>query len=247
MKYSIVIPTYNHLEDCLKPCVESVLRNSDMSETELVISANGCTDGTREYVQSIPNARLVWSDQPLGYTEATNKGIIAAIESQYIVLLNNDVVILDWQSKGDWLRMLEAPFADEKVGISGPSKLYFSPTNRTTGARKGQTDGDWFTIFFCAMIRSSLFETIGYLDPVFSPGYGEDIDFCFRAQKYGFKRVQIPQEESEWTYTCNFPIYHKAEGTFHETPEAATRSHAYFERGIGLVAQRWNAGYYRKA
>jgi glycosyltransferase involved in cell wall biosynthesis len=27
-KYSIVIPTYNHLEDCLKPCIKSIIENS---------------------------------------------------------------------------------------------------------------------------------------------------------------------------------------------------------------------------
>ena len=50
IKYSIVIPTYNHLEDLLKPCIESIYKNTDMSQVELIVSANGCTDGTQEYV-----------------------------------------------------------------------------------------------------------------------------------------------------------------------------------------------------
>ena len=46
MRYSIVIPTYNHCEDLLKPCLESIFKYTDMTDVELVISANGCTDNT---------------------------------------------------------------------------------------------------------------------------------------------------------------------------------------------------------
>ena len=54
MKISIIIPTFNHLEDCLKPCCESIIRNTTLSDdVEVVIVANGCTDGTKEYVQSL--------------------------------------------------------------------------------------------------------------------------------------------------------------------------------------------------
>ncbi|NDF51158.1 MAG: glycosyltransferase [Betaproteobacteria bacterium] len=53
MRYSIVIPTYNHCEDLLKPCLESIFKYTDMADVELVISANGCTDGTQAYLQEL--------------------------------------------------------------------------------------------------------------------------------------------------------------------------------------------------
>jgi glycosyltransferase involved in cell wall biosynthesis len=51
-KYSIVIPTYNHLEDCLKPCIESIIQHTDLQDVEIIIVANGCTDDTLKHFYS---------------------------------------------------------------------------------------------------------------------------------------------------------------------------------------------------
>lgn len=67
-KTSIIIPTYNHLEDCLKPCLESIIKNTDLTDLEVIVVANGCTDGTKEYVESLGDSfKLLWFDEPLGY------------------------------------------------------------------------------------------------------------------------------------------------------------------------------------
>ncbi len=246
MKYSIVIPTYNHLDDCLKPCVESVIKTTDLTDAEIIIVANGCKDGTRDYLQSIKsqNIRYVWFNEGLGYTKATNIGIQQA-EGEYVVVLNNDTVVLDWNlPPSEWLRALALPFQnDPLMGITGPSRLYFSPSDRHTGVRNDRTDGDWFVVFFCAMIRRDLFDKIGLLDEVFSPGFGEDLDFCLRAKSRGFKCQQIP-EDKEWTYTTDFPIYHRPESTFLDD-EHRDRAQQWFERGIGIVTSRWYSGSYK--
>jgi glycosyltransferase involved in cell wall biosynthesis len=107
MKYSIVIPTYNNCEKYLKPCIDSIIKYTDMDNVELVVSANGCTDNTRQYldylVTAIPNLYVAWNDIPLGFAKATNKGI-KVCKGNKIVLLNNDTVILD---KG-WLEKLDS-------------------------------------------------------------------------------------------------------------------------------------------
>ena len=51
MKYSIVIPTYNHCDDLLKPCVEAIVKYTTLADIELIIIANGCTDETLDYLQ----------------------------------------------------------------------------------------------------------------------------------------------------------------------------------------------------
>jgi len=76
MKYSIVIPTYNHCDDLLKPCLESVFKYTDMADVELVISANGCTDNTDVYLKELTqrftsigfekHIKVVWNDRTLG-------------------------------------------------------------------------------------------------------------------------------------------------------------------------------------
>src|SRR4051812_29635976 len=99
-KYSVVIPTYgDRLKTCLQPCLESIIRNSDPRETEIIVVANGCTDETRKHINGLIDAglpvRLIWFNDPLGYTKATNVGI-QQCNADLIVLMNNDTAILDW-------------------------------------------------------------------------------------------------------------------------------------------------------
>ena len=80
MKYSIVIPTYNNCEKYLKPCIDSIIKYTDMTDVELVVSANGCTDNTFEYLRylktAIPHLVVAWDADPLGYSKATNIGAV---------------------------------------------------------------------------------------------------------------------------------------------------------------------------
>lgn len=149
VRYSIVLPTYNHCEDLLKPCLESITKYTD-KETEVIVVANGCTDNTLEYLHSLTdiNLRVIWVDEPLGYTKATNLGIKQA-QGEYIVLLNNDTVLLP-QPVNYWLELLNAPFVDPKTGITGPVKFDWD-----CGGRQYQCMAFWLV-----MIRREVFEKI---------------------------------------------------------------------------------------
>ena len=154
MKYSIVIPTYNHCEKYLKPCVDSVIKYSNMDDVELIISANGCTDNTRAYLDylatAVPNLKVLWSDKALGYSGANNAAIRVATADK-IILLNNDTVLLE-QSTNQWLDILDKPFNDPECGISGIIKGNSEPA------------GHFFLVFFCVMIHKKVFDTIGLLN-----------------------------------------------------------------------------------
>lgn len=200
-KYSIVIPTYNHLEDCLKPCIESIIKYTDLDNTEIGVVANGCKDGTREYLEKLHNDGIInfflWFDDPIGFPKAVNEGIMAS-QGEYVVILNNDTVLIQ-QEKNKWLHDLERPFFDYKdIVATGPHFL-----------RSYIVDHD-FIVFFCAMIKRKIFEEFDLLDESFSPGGCEDIDFCYLVQKAGFKIARVPDNNFE---NRNFPIYHKPEST----------------------------------
>ena len=205
-KFSIVIPTFNHLEDCLKPCLESIVKYTNLNETEVVVVANGCTDGTKDYVNSLGESfNLLWFDESLGYTKAANEGIKKA-QGEHVILLNNDIVLLEWAANNKWIDMLFEPFKKDKmVGVTGPSK---APIDQNFNNR--------FLIFFCVMIKKRLFDEIGLLDESLSPGGGEDYDFCMKVEAKGYKCVQVPHEQEEWSYSTEFPIYHAGEQTVHE-------------------------------
>lgn len=224
MYASIVIPTYNHLDDCLKPCLTSILKMTTIPDVEIIVVANGCTDGTRQYLtqdlKGVKNLKVVWSDEPLGYTKATNLGIKQA-KGEYVVLLNNDTVFLDKMGDGPnaipvppntWLDMLTEPLKrDPKVGLTGPMQAWSPEANQN------------FIIFFCVCIRRTLFDEIGILDESFSPGFGEDTEFSIRAVEHGYRFVQVPDMQHHYNepgrMVGHFPIWHEGEATFREHPE----------------------------
>jgi beta-1,4-mannosyl-glycoprotein beta-1,4-N-acetylglucosaminyltransferase len=202
----------------LRPAVDSILKYTTLNDfsTELIIVANGCTDGTKAYVQDLQSkfhgVILLWFDEAIGFTRATNEGIKIA-RGEYIVTFNNDNILLD-QQYNDWLKVLVAPFEGgigyDKVGITGPMKEHCPHADRD------------FILFFLSMISREAIEKVGLLDEVFSPGYGEDTDFCARLADAGYQIVQVPDESHQF-YDVNkrtgiFPIYHAGNKTFANWP-----------------------------
>ncbi|MDA4132891.1 MAG: glycosyltransferase family 2 protein, partial [Thaumarchaeota archaeon] len=211
MKYSIIIPTWNRCGELLRPCLESIVGNTTgetMAETEVIVVANGCTDETEGYVRSLPsNFVLVSYPEPMGYPRAVNAGIKIA-RGEFVVLMNNDCQVLPYRPKDEWLDRLRARFDDPMMGAVGPKKITTEDT------------GEWpFVVFFLVMLRREMFDRIGMLDESFTPGGGEDIDFCWRLVKEGYKLGSIPDDEVRFDYASDYPIYHKAEATVHGIPE----------------------------
>lgn len=208
MKTSIIIPTYNHCSDLLQPLCESIIKYTNLNDVEIIIVANGCIDNTKEYINSLGSPfKLIWIDEPSGYTKSTNMGIKAST-GDFVILLNNDCLLLP-QEKNAWIDILLEPFKHDIVGMTGPMKT-FCP--------QAQID---FLIFFCVCIRRSVFDKIGILDEIFSPGYGEDIDFTARLLSAEYEIEQVcPSNEY---YGPNqmlggFPIYHAGNVTFKNWP-----------------------------
>lgn len=229
MKYSIVIPTYNHCDDFLIPCIESIIKYTDLKNIELIISANGCTDNTLEYLNNliIPNLKIVWHSEPLGFPKAVNLGIKAS-SCDKIILLNNDTKLLE-QEPDTWLNLLAAPFEDEECGISCVVKSY---------SRVMKKD---FAVFFCVMISQKVFDTIGYLNEEYGTGSGEDMEFSILTEAAGFKIVEITNKIkiNRKYFTGNFPIYHYGEGTVHDEKLVPNWKSVFLKNAL-KVAYKYN-------
>ena len=214
MKYSIVIPTYNHCETYLKPCIESIAKYTDMSDVEIIVSANGCVDNTRQYLDYlqtiIPNLVVVWHNDPLGFAAATNRGI-RICKGEKIVLLNNDTVILG----PNWLERLDA-------GDIGAVLTQYSEITKRQ-----------FAIFFCVMIDRKVFDAIGLLNEEYDVGGCEDIEFCYLAEQAGFK-IDMNYDDG------SFPIYHAAEGTMLDS-KLVQNWHDIFAQNEAKLASKYAA------
>lgn len=230
IQISIIIPTYNHLADCLKPCIESIIKYTNLCNVEVIIVANGCKDGTLDYLKSLDKNifKYIWFDEPIGYPKSINEGIKKS-SGNYILLLNNDIILLE-QEKNKWIDMLVYPLKKDKdAGLSGPILGYSGPADRN------------FLVFFCAMIKKEVIDKVGMLDEIFTPGGGEDTDFCIRAEDNGYKLCQAGHNDSfnDNMIIGNFPIYHKGEATVHDKKLVPNWS-KIFDRNSNILLNRYN-------
>lgn len=234
--HSIIIPTYNNCEKYLKPCIDSIIRFTDMDQVELIVSANGCTDNTQAYLTylktAVPHLKVVWNDDALGYAKATNEGIKVST-CERIVLLNNDTIFLP-QNQNDWLRFLSDPFdKNSNCGVTCVVKGPSEPAGRD------------FAIFFCVMVHRKVFDKIGLLNEEYGVGGGEDTEFCIEAENAGFTIEEVLEKTWEGTqFVSPFPIYHKGEGTMHD-PNLVQGWDNIFLRNSLKLAKKYNFNWYR--
>ena len=86
---SIFIQGYNHL-DYTKQCVESVLTNLPQGISyELILFNHGSTDGTQEYFESIPNAKVI--RVPINGTFPGLGGRVS--RGRNLLVVSNDVIM----------------------------------------------------------------------------------------------------------------------------------------------------------
>lgn len=192
--------TRNGLE-LTKACLESIFRYTDDSdgEFELIFVDNGSSDGTQEYLQGIPNSKLIVNSENKGFAAANNQGLLAA-SGDYLLLLNNDVIVTE-----NWLSgLLARLLADKTLAAVGPRACNVAPIQNVNPAYGNLEEMQLFAkewrrthlgtgfyshrlIGFCLLFHRKLLDEIGGLDEQFYPGGYEDDDFCLRARIRGYR------------------------------------------------------------
>jgi len=145
----------------------------------------------------------------LGFAKANNL-LIRKAQGEYIVLLNPDT----WVTAG-WLdELIATAESDSKIGIVQAKTLRPNGLLDSTGHRyvfvygvympgdrgaeeadRGQYDSrtELQTCTFAAvLIKRSVFETVGLLDERMYL-YCEDMEFCLRAKRHGWRVVYCPK------------------------------------------------------
>ena len=94
---SVVVPCWNQLE-FTRQCI-SALKNHTRPPWELIVIDNGSTDGTDAYLGGVQDASavpvtVISNRENRGFPAAVDQGLQRA-RGEYLVLLNNDVVVTD--------------------------------------------------------------------------------------------------------------------------------------------------------
>ena len=204
---SIVMLTYNQLDDT-KICVESLFKHTQGINFELIFVDNGSTkDKTKEYLEELKkqhsNIKTIYNDENLGFACANNQGIEIS-EGEYVLLLNNDVILSD-----GWLdKLLLVLKSNKKAGMVVPCTNHASGRQKVVFEANPEDDdliqeyakttlvkqaGSWINvdrvIGFCMLIKREVLFKVGVLDEMFGPGGYEDYDYCMRIRQAGYNIV----------------------------------------------------------
>lgn len=201
MKVTVVVITWNK-KDLLRNCLKSLNKQTYKNFQRIVVD-NGSTDGTLEFIKrDYPQIKIVSLEKNLGFSRAANEGIKAS-KSEYVIFLNNDTVV-DKDFVKNLLKALDE-YHKEYCGCTSKMINFFNrsilssagdmmndvgqsfPRGLNTSINKFNRSEEVFLITGGASIfRKKIFEKIGFFDEDYFL-YGEDSDWCLRAQLMGYK------------------------------------------------------------
>lgn len=201
---SIIISNYNGKE-LLRNCLNSLMM-LEYPNYEVIVVDCGSTDGSAIMVKKeFPDVRLIKTER-IGIGEAINCGISIARGDFLVFDLNNDdIVSKSWlnplvkvlNSSSDIAIVCGKRLIADSTGIldSAGGKIILGVT-LAIGHRKKYSkkydirrEVDYVPVL---MVKREVINKIGLLDAEYYI-YGEDVDFCLRTRKAGFKIIYVPE------------------------------------------------------
>jgi GT2 family glycosyltransferase len=212
-KVVIIILNWNGKENTVN-CLNSA-SSITYDNYEALVVDNHSIDGSVEcFEKEYPEITLIKNSTNLGFAEGNNVGIRRALEggADYVLLLNNDTIVdryfLD--------RLVAAAETDQTIGFAGP-KIYYldhegdghvisfagGAVNMWIGRSRhrgldqldlGQYDGVTEVDYVegsCVLAKKGALDHIGLLDATYF-SYWEDVDWCTRGGKAGYKSIYVP-------------------------------------------------------
>ena len=206
VQLSILLVLYNRAELTLA-CLRSMQPSLREAGAEVVLIDNASRDETGLLLDRLRGATVIRNRDNRGFPSGVNQAAEAAA-GEFLLLLNNDTEVLG-DSLGSAMRFLGA---NPDVGAVGGRIILLDGTLQEAGCtlwREGhvfqygrgdnpnapeylfQRDVDYCSAAFL-MTRRDLFAGMGGLDTAYSPGYFEDLDYCVRLWRAGWRIVYLP-------------------------------------------------------
>ena len=219
----IVIPIYNAYDD-LNICLDSVYKYTDLHKNRLIlINDNSSDERIKSYLDSQQKKHVIviHNGENKGFSNNINIGM-AQSENRDVILLNSDTVVTE-----NWVeKIAKCAYSDSSIGtvtpLSNNATLCSVPNFCEENILpEGMTIDQAAAIVeecslkkypritvangFCMFVKREVINTIGNFDAdTFGRGYGEENDFCNRAEQMGYIHVMCDD-----TY-----IYHSGTKSF---------------------------------
>lgn len=217
---SIVIISWK-MKMLLKKCLQSIYEFTKEINLEIIVIDNNSGDGTSEMIENeFPRIVLLKNSENRGVAPARNQGMALA-KGKYVLILDADVELVEnsvltlfrFMEKNPYCGLVGSKLVDSNLELQYSCKrfpnllsfifrrLEHFESIRNSKTLRFHTMQDWdhsetktvdYLIGACQFIRKTAIDKIGmYDDKIF---YGpEDIDFCLRIWKAGWKVVYCPE------------------------------------------------------
>lgn len=195
MKYSIIVATYNRLDEVRELTSSLEKLEFPKDQFQLVIADDGSSDGTQAYIEGGDfNFEVVYfKQQNKGPGAARNLGMSKA-DGDYFLFIDSDCTL-----PSDYLKIIDEAIEESKLDAFGGPDTYredfppllkainysmtsFIGTGGTRGSKKSVTK--FYPRSFNMGIHRRVHEKIGGMGPL---RHGQDMDFSARIYKAGFK------------------------------------------------------------
>ena len=214
-KVSIVIPNKDS-PALISRVVRDIMEKTEYPSLEVIVVDNGTTevgvlDLYRHMQSNYPNFRTIIEPGVFNFSRQVNVGV-ASSDGDLVLLLNNDIEV----TEANWLKEMVSCFAYKNTGIVGARLLYPDGSIQHAGVivGLGGLAGHWFTkrprdhagpmarllvrssisavTGACMLISRECIERTGRFEESMFPIAYNDIDFCLRARKQGFRTIYTP-------------------------------------------------------
>lgn len=207
---SIIIPVYGQIA-FTAACVLSLLEHKCTTRYEIIIANDCSTDETRSMFEAVGGIlRCVTHETNHGFLRNCNLAAAQA-RGKYIVLLNNDTLVLD-----HWLDHLLAPFGRfRNVGLTGSKLLMADGTLQEAGGIVWRDASAWnygrnqdprrheynyvrdvdYASAASVAVPRDLWNELGGFDERYAPAYCEDTDLAFRVRARNLRTLYSPRSQ----------------------------------------------------
>jgi GT2 family glycosyltransferase len=211
-RVTIIIPTKDKI-DLLRSCIESIKEKTNYRNYDILVIDNNSREGrTFDYLNKERINYISIPTKGFNYSRIHNLAI-KKIETGLILLLNNDTEIIS----PNWLTaMVGTLFLDKRIGAVGARLVYgdkkiqhggivLSPFTAADHANKGlyykERGYQNYNLVMrnysavtaaCVLTKKSLFEEVGGLDENNLAVAFNDVDYCLKLIKKGFRIVYNP-------------------------------------------------------
>ena len=223
MRLSVVFLSYN-TRDLTEQALRTVLDAAEGMEVEIFVVDNASHDGSADMVaEKFPAVKLLRNEDNVGFA-AGNNVALRQVVGEYVLIINTDTIVRrdtlralagfldehpevgacgckildpDGTLQLDSRRGFPSPMA-AFCKMSGLSRLFPDHPSisryHMTYLDPEQTAEVEVLSGSCMMVRKAAMDQVGLLDEDYFM-YGEDIDWCYRIHKAGWKIFYVPTTE----------------------------------------------------